>query len=160
MNKQVVKTLYTISWIMMECELIQLLHASLIPHRGTGKILWFPEPTQKEKPSRSGEPRAMTCSLFRVCVRETRPFSPQESNLLPWQEFLVLLHVHTSAFHSLLCHWVFLRFQRSKPGQDLLGEILIFWGKILGFFLVLFFGIFFWGEEGFIPFQNARKASK
>lgn len=65
-------------------EQTQLLYASLIPHRGPGRILRSLQPTQNEKSSRSREPRTMACSLFRLCVGQNGCFSPQEPSLPPW----------------------------------------------------------------------------
>ena len=155
MNKQVVKRLYTISWIMMEWADTTSPCFPDSPQRHRENIVVSRAHSEWEifqiRGAQSNDLRP-----FRVCVRENRPFSPQESNLLRWQEFLVLLHVHTSAFHSLLCHWVYLRFQRSKPGKELLGEILIFWGKFLGFFGGVFFGIF-WGGGGVYSIPDCKE---
>lgn len=129
MNKQVIYTIMT-RW----SEQTQL-SAILIPHRASRRILSFPQPSQSEKPFRSGAPRSNGFLPFRLCVG-VNGHSPQESKWSPWQEF-VLPPVHTSAFHSLLCHWVYLRLQRSKIGKELLQEILIFWGKFLGVFVLI-----------------------
>ena len=92
---------------------------------------------------------------FRVCVPENRSFGPQESNSLPWCDFFtffmyLLLHL------TLLCSWVYLKFRKSKPGKELPGEILIFWGKFLGLFYAL---EFFLTGKGVTPFQAIRRAS-
>ena len=133
----------------------QLHHASLTPHRGTGKILWFPKPTQSENLPYQGSPEQWLVP-FSVCVGQNRSFSPQspthyrDMNFFTYFMYLLL--------HLTLCYvtGVYLKLQKSKPGKELPGEILIFWGKFLGLFCVL--KIFLAGK-GVIPFQEIRRAS-
>lgn len=101
-----------------------------------GRILWSLKPTQNEKSSRSKEPRTNVLLPFRLCVGDRMGTSALKSPTLPpWWEFLILLHVNPFAFHSLLCHWVYLRFHRIKWS-----EILIFGGKFLGCFVLFCLG--------------------
>lgn len=112
MNKQVIYKIMNSWW----SEQTRLLFAPLIPHRALGRILSFPQPSQNEKPCRSGEPPTNGLLPFRLCVGE-KGHSPQESKLSPWGEF-VLPPVHTSAFHFWLCHWACWRLERSKTGKE------------------------------------------